>query len=393
MAGMNMITESSPGRKKERTDMKSSLKSILTMNFAILFMILIPAVFLRAQSVIENPAKPSSANAGRVITLKEVQRIHDQEGKFFFKEPLEILIGKDGCVYVQEYRQFLKFDPAGQFVKNLHILGQGPGEINDNVNSVLIDDKEILLFSSNICKAVRMSLQGNAIKDLTFPKFFLDLVAKYKGIYFFTQNEMPPKGLDRKPGIKEWNYRLVKVDGNGAVVPTSTLLSLKYSLITAGRGVVIMNLNKLECAQADDRYVFLNHTPEYLVKILDLESGEIVKSFRREYPRVQNTIKDASNSPFKSESPKYHNDICHLLMRRDKLWIVTSTFDKKKGVLIDVYDRDGKYLDNFYLPLMNFDRREVDFDVCMAISRDFLYVIEEGEDGSKALVKYEIHGA
>jgi hypothetical protein len=36
---------------------------------------------------------------------------------------------------------------------------------------------------------------------------------------------------------------------------------------------------------------------------------------------------------------------------KDRLWVFTSTMDEKKGILVDVFGFDGKYLDNFYLSL------------------------------------------
>src|SRR4030067_2650624 len=81
-----------------------------------------------AQQVIENPEKPTGINAGRVVSLKEVARIADEKGKFFFVQPFAVFTGHDGSVYVQEFKQLLKFDAQGRFVKNLLQKGEGPGE-------------------------------------------------------------------------------------------------------------------------------------------------------------------------------------------------------------------------------------------------------------------------
>ncbi|MDH4197109.1 MAG: hypothetical protein OEW05_06865, partial [Candidatus Aminicenantes bacterium] len=63
-----------------------------------------------AAQVIENPATPPSADAGRVMQLREVARITDEEGKFFFEQPWDLHTGPDGSVYVQEMKKLLKFD-------------------------------------------------------------------------------------------------------------------------------------------------------------------------------------------------------------------------------------------------------------------------------------------
>jgi hypothetical protein len=43
------------------------------------------------------------------------------------------------------------------------------------------------------------------------------------------------------------------------------------------------------------------------------------------------------------------NDIINLHAVEGKIWIQTSTMDPQKGILIDVYEPSGRYLDCFYL--------------------------------------------
>ncbi|MGD2294541.1 MAG: hypothetical protein PVF22_01730 [Candidatus Aminicenantes bacterium] len=56
-----------------------------------------------AQDIIENPAKPSSQDVGRVIRLKEVARITDESGKYYFKGPWDIKAGEDGFITIAKY--------------------------------------------------------------------------------------------------------------------------------------------------------------------------------------------------------------------------------------------------------------------------------------------------
>jgi len=66
---------------------------ILTSIFVFTFIIL-------AQTIIENPEKPLNKNAGRVIQLKELMRITDEEGKFYFSSPWDIKVAKDGSIFM-----------------------------------------------------------------------------------------------------------------------------------------------------------------------------------------------------------------------------------------------------------------------------------------------------
>jgi hypothetical protein len=90
-------------------------------------------------------------------------------------------------------------------------------------------------------------------------------------------------------------------------------------------------------------------------------------------------------------SPKFYNDICRLLVHKGNLWVVTSTFDKNKGILVDVFNKEGKYLDAFYLPLTKILTEErITYYAPMAVSGDFLFTIEVGDDGQISVVKYQI---
>jgi hypothetical protein len=76
--------------------------------------------------VIENPAKPSAKDAGRVLQLTEVWRISDESGEFYFKYPRELKIADDGTIFLADAEQFLKFSADGKFLGNLYRKGQGP---------------------------------------------------------------------------------------------------------------------------------------------------------------------------------------------------------------------------------------------------------------------------
>lgn len=48
-----------------------------------------------SQKVIENPTKPVSKKAGRVLELREEMRISDEQGGFYFKNPVNIKVAPD----------------------------------------------------------------------------------------------------------------------------------------------------------------------------------------------------------------------------------------------------------------------------------------------------------
>ncbi len=356
-------------------------------------LVLLAMAVVSFPQVIENPKSPPAPNAGRVVPLREVARITDEKGKFFFVQPLAVFAGHDGSVYVQEYKQLLKFDAQGRFVKNLLKRGQGPGEFDDNLTDLVVREKDIILWSSNNFKLARIALDGTLIEDRKLVQGFLnELLGVFGGRGFFLRFERDAaKTPARVSGISETPRRLVIVPEKGDAVPTPVLMPMTEARHFRPGGFSSMSISRAMPVAAGDRSVFLFHTPDYLIKLLDLETGEIVRSFRREYDRVKYEFKISPGYPAELV-PKFHNDLARLLWRNDRLWAVTSTFDPKKGILVDVFDREGRYLDNFYLPLFKIRRNNPQYYAPMAIYGNYLYLLEADEDDLISLIKYEIGG-
>jgi hypothetical protein len=366
--------------------MMKFLSSIFLKGAGIIFFFLFLNASDTAQQIIENSEAPQSAS----VNLKEMLRISDQRDKFFFEEPYEVFIGKDGSIYVQEPKGLLKFDADGKFVKNLMKWGEGPGELNGNLTDVIVRENDIILYSSNVIKLVRINLDGELIEEKKFQKGpFGALLGYYDGKYYLTRFEIEEYAL--KSGIQEENRRILIVSEKEDIHPTPYLLPLTVSKAVSGRMRLTSQISRFMPLRVSDRYVFLFHTPEYLIKVLDLEKGEITHSFRRNYKRVKYDYKPQIKSLIElARMPKYHNDLCRLLWHKDRLWAVTSTFEKNKGILVDVFSPEGKYLDNFYLPLFKIMRDNPQYYAPMAIHGNFLYTLEPDENDLMTLVKYEI---
>ncbi len=165
----------------------------------------------------------------------EVARITDEKGRFFFVQPIAVFTGRDGSVYVQEYQQLLKFDAQGRFVKNLLKKGSGPGELNDNLTDVLILEKEIILWSSNSLKLIRVNLDGRLIADKTSPTPLGSLLGTYGGRFFFLKREIVELPKARISGIFENDYRLVIFNERGETVPTPFLMPCTATLYFRNR--------------------------------------------------------------------------------------------------------------------------------------------------------------
>lgn len=341
-----------------------------------------------AQTVIENPENPLSKNAGRVIKLKKVMQIKDEGREFYFKSPFHIKTAKDGTIYVQERSQLHKFNADGKFEKNLIKRGQGPGELSGILSDFILGDNEIVLFSSNASKVIRIDMDGNLLEDFKLEDIFANLIGYYRNNYFLTKYVWGER--KRETGIREQKIQLVRVDSREGISPTHIFLPITVSTYWSKRASGSISISRIQTLNKSQKYVYLFHTPSYLVKLLDLENAKIIQSFRRKYLRVkEQTIIDKKKNPHTPPLPKYKNDIYRILIHNNNLWVVTQTFDNKKGLLVDVFSFEGKYLDNFYLPLLSAEKNDWIY-APMAAFKNFIFVIEGDKDGFFSVVKYEI---
>jgi len=144
-------------------------------------------------------------------------------------------------------------------------------------------------------------------------------------------------------------------------------------------------VTRLYRSKTYNQYVYVCHTQDYLIKQFDLEKFQISRIFRRAYARAK--FQQDENRPF-----KFYNDVYRLLIYKGNVWALTSTLDKEKGVLIDVFNEEGEYLDNFYLRLLKSKTGDCFYQLYfpMVIMGDYLYAIEHDEDWIFYVAKYEI---
>jgi len=91
---------------------------------------------IHSQEMIKNSDKPLNSEAGRILKLEEVFEIKDEPGEFYFAWPRSFLLDSQGCLYVLDEDQLLKFSPEGVLINNLYKKGQGPGEISTRYQMV-----------------------------------------------------------------------------------------------------------------------------------------------------------------------------------------------------------------------------------------------------------------
>lgn len=345
----------------------------------------------RSQQIVENPAKPTSKNAGRVVKLERLLSIKDAGPDTPFRGPYDLQIGNDGSIYFYDNFEFFRFSPEGKLIFRIIRPGQGPGEASMRTAALVTDDG-VIIQAGSPPKIMLFDLSGH-LKDekrLESTQVFDDLFISAKSIFGLIQGR-PPEPADIKEGyldVPAWLYE-ISADFHNQVKKTSFPIQ-NYILQSGGVG---WPRASLDFALKDDEALFVSHTADYAISKCNLRSGRIEKIFKRKYARVKlPQEKEPPKRPGMLEAPPYHYyyDIGKLLVYKDLLWVVTSTRDSHQSRLVDVYDMNGKYIDNFYLQYPesishpSFAGRKV------AILGDNLFSIDEEKDGTMSVNKYRI---
>jgi histidinol phosphatase-like enzyme len=149
---------------------------------------------------------------------------------------------------------------------------------------------------------------------------------------------------------------------------------------------------RFDFAYKDLETLFIVHSIDYQIDHFNIKKNRIEKIIKRKYNRVKRPPEKREPRPGVVQAPQeeYYYDISKLLVVGDRLWVITSTTNERKCRLVDVYDMQGRYLDNFYLEFptgivpQNYSLKNI------AVRNGFLYTADEHEDGTVSIGKYEI---
>ncbi|MCX6568045.1 MAG: 6-bladed beta-propeller [Candidatus Aminicenantes bacterium] len=347
-----------------------------------------------AQNVIENPAKPSSRNAGRVVSMKEEMRIEDTGEGFFFKAPRGIRVSPKGDIFIEDGQgQVLQFDPQGHFVRNLFKKGQGPGELL-SVNDIWVSSDRLYLLGYPQ-KILIYDYSGNLLKEVS-PKviggFARFIFADTRGFLF--QIEGYPD-TSAGTGLKDIPRNIIELTPDGASLRTVGSFTIPgYLKFNRAGGSEVTTWNQLLVVALDGNSLFLNYTPEYLVENSVRDKGAVVRQFKRPYKRVKwsgggGISMPGDNAP---SPPEFLPDIHALHVVDGKIWVQTSTVVEGKGILVDVFDLEGRYVDNFFIQSLMKDPSGKPANMRLTIAGGFAYFKDKTEDELIVIKKCRLVG-
>lgn len=354
--------------------------------FILTFIFIFSPLFL-AQTVIENPEKPLSKNAGRIVGLKEMMRIRDDGVEIIFRAPYGLKIGHDGSIYFYDNWKLYKFSNEGRFAFKLIEHGQGPGEAIRRTN-YLLTKNEIIIQAINPPKIMRFDLLGNfkGEKRTELTRTF-DFIGFFENKIYGFLEERSYEGIG-KEGFFDFPTYLYEITPDFSKLSKKSSFPIKHYVI----GSAWWSRARLDYAFKDTENLFVIHTSEYKIIKFNTDKNIIERIFSRKYDRVKYPQKKEKLHPDALSPPpyKYYHDISKLLINKDQLWVLTSTRDKHNRRLIDVYNMKGEYLDNFYLEFpANITPRHFGYGG-IALMRGYIYTIDEHKDGYFSIAKYEV---
>jgi hypothetical protein len=347
-------------------------------------------------TVVYNPEQPMSQNAGRVLQLKEELRITDSPEQFYFTSPHNIKVAPDGSLFILDEEQFLKFDETGRFIKNLFKKGQGPGEF-ERIGDYLFSDHEIVVIQGGPNKIVRLDMMGELIGEIRPEEPVSKLIACFKAEYITARSSFPKlEKAGDEPQIIDIAWSLKSVAENGSVEKPNLDFPVKWYAKRLRNAIIANFIVDFTAKPFMDKFLVIYHTQEYMLKLLDLESRQIVRAFTREYrsvnwkPEKTGRVETRPNIYTLVPPVDCLNDIQKLFIQEKTIWAMTSTMDEEKGILVDVFNFRGEYSDSFYLPLQHHVKIEGLNQHPLTIHGDSLFIVEYDENDMPLVVKYRI---
>lgn len=378
--------------------MRKTVRFIAPALVPMIAMMLTPMSF---GQVIEDPAKPKAANAGRVIVPQEVVAISDEgTGNYYFNWPRSLHAGPDGSLLLTDKDQVLQFNGNGMFLRNLFKKGQGPGEM-PYPGTPLATGKSIVVYSGSPGKLVYFSPSGQYEKEIAVRaegRTSLSLIGYQAGRFYFEAGEFPRTTGD--PDFVDNPRTIVAVnEADGAIKRLTSFVTRAWVITSPSGGGGMFTITSLIAVPFRDNLLAIAHTEEYLVKIFDPAADKIIREFRRSYARIKGeplTEEEKkggiilNGKPYTRPERKFENDVKNILCRDGEIWAVTSTKDKAKGVLIDVFDGEGVYRDCFWLKLPEPALGSLFSPGQCALDGEFLWIVERSADETFAIKKYRV---
>ncbi len=359
------------------------MKAVIPLILVVLYV----SILCPAQEILLNSKKPLHASPGRTLVLTEVLRIKGEGEGYIFNAPRKFqTIPNGNCLFTDQWStqrrpHLMLFSVDGTFVRDILRVGEGPGEIQ-SMFDFSASDANVCIYDFAKRKFVVLDLEGNLIKEWSEKNERFEEIIGIYGEWIVTRITKRP--TDRKKSeLYEEKDVLMLVSNNGESKKEIYTFTKRMFYISASQGGGMMFWDPFIATFREGK-VFVCHSREYMIEVLDLESKKVLHRFSRDYDRIKHQKEDWEDKFVKNYNApriRYEQDIEALYMSDEMLWVKTSTVDDNKGVLFDLFNHDGIFTDSFYIGTKG---------RILLINGDFIYISEEDKDYLPYIVKYKI---
>ncbi len=352
------------------------------------------------QARVDNPARPTAKDAGRVVRLEEIGRIRDDGDALVFRSPRFFSLGPDGSLFFFDFAEgdrLYRFDAGGRLVYKLLKSGQGPGESQRSSGYIVAGDR-VRVLSWVPPKIMDFDLRsGRYLQEARVEE-------DTHGLWFLGA------AGGRIYGIRDEVFRLAAFESTGVFAVPNVVYEISpdfrvwKKLYEFPVRMMIKNRSafRLDPIDAAPRgtTLYINHTAEYRVTQVDLVSGAAVRHISRAYDRVRSKPakgEDAEPELRGVELPEdpYVWDVDRIHAAAGRLWVFTSAM-KPDGddQQVDVFDAEGRYIDMFVLRYPAGKRNHRAVSRWTLLADDGRFVIPEQEaDGLVTIGVYRVPDA
>jgi hypothetical protein len=265
----------------------------------------------------------------------------------------------------------------------------------------LFADGQVVVQASSPYKILWFDAAGRYQKELLIRSKTRSIMTAqfvHAGVIYLHAFDFPR--VEGMPGNIDVPQNVVAVPEDSGEIRTLSSFPITAFVISSASGAGgMMPIGRFLSAVFRKTQLVISHTNEYDLKLYDPGADRVVREFRRPYARVRSeplteqqkkggVIIDGKH--FGPPEQKYQADIWNLLTRGEEIWAVTSTKDKDKGVLIDVFDGEGVYRDCFYLRLPEAAIGSLLTPGQCVLDGEFLWTVERAEDETFSIKKYKV---
>ncbi len=345
------------------------------------------SILCSAQEIVKNSERPLNGDAGRILKLTEALRINSEGRGYFFNAPIKLKVISQGNLLFtdswssRQRAHLMMFSSDGKYLGDFLRIGEGPGEIQSRFD-FCASGKEVFLYDYSKRKVVVVDIKGEFVKEWSNKdERFEELIGFYDDRLISRITTRPTE--KKKSRLYEEQDTVFSVSSGGESKKVIYTFSKQMFYISPTQGGGMMSWDPFISA-IDENRLYICHSREYLIEMLDLETGKITHRFSREYERVKHEKQDWEDKfvkEFNAPRIRFESDIEALFSSDGMLWVQTSTGNDEKGALFDVFTHDGIYADSFSIGIKGRFLGVVD---------GYIYFSETDEDHLPSIVKYRI---